>query len=201
MSWTDPRTWVTNEVVTSSLLNTHLRDNLLAVHHPFQAENSDIDATNTSNEVSMFTSAPVILANSLGSNGWLRCTMWGDYFMNSTARSMTLRVKFGGTTHISAALGTSAGASASRAPWKLDLDIVNQGATNAQLVNTFLMAPWPTGSTSSWDENFRLQICETANGTIDTTSNQTFDITVQFDTAATTYSWRKLCSRVWLAQA
>lgn len=28
MAWTTPRTWVTSEVVTASLLNTHLRDNL-----------------------------------------------------------------------------------------------------------------------------------------------------------------------------
>ena len=28
MAWTDPRTWVTGEVVTASLMNTHVRDNL-----------------------------------------------------------------------------------------------------------------------------------------------------------------------------
>jgi hypothetical protein len=27
-TWTNPRTWATNDVVTASLLNTHLRDNL-----------------------------------------------------------------------------------------------------------------------------------------------------------------------------
>jgi len=30
MAWTAPRTWVTGELVTAALLNTHLRDNLLA---------------------------------------------------------------------------------------------------------------------------------------------------------------------------
>jgi len=29
MSWTAPRTWVTGELVTATLMNTHLRDNLL----------------------------------------------------------------------------------------------------------------------------------------------------------------------------
>lgn len=29
MAWTAPRTWVTGELVTAALLNTHLRDNLL----------------------------------------------------------------------------------------------------------------------------------------------------------------------------
>ncbi len=28
MAWTTPRTWVTDEVLTAALLNTHLRDNL-----------------------------------------------------------------------------------------------------------------------------------------------------------------------------
>lgn len=30
MSWTAPRTWVANEVVTAAIMNTHVRDNLLA---------------------------------------------------------------------------------------------------------------------------------------------------------------------------
>jgi hypothetical protein len=30
MAWTSPRTWVAGEIVTAALLNTHLRDNLLA---------------------------------------------------------------------------------------------------------------------------------------------------------------------------
>lgn len=32
MAWTTPRTWVTGELVTAALLNTHLRDNLLALY-------------------------------------------------------------------------------------------------------------------------------------------------------------------------
>ncbi len=31
MAWTAPRTWVTGETVTAALMNTHIRDNLLAV--------------------------------------------------------------------------------------------------------------------------------------------------------------------------
>ena len=31
MAWTAPRTWVTDELVTSSLMNTHLRDNMNAM--------------------------------------------------------------------------------------------------------------------------------------------------------------------------
>ncbi len=31
MAWTAPRTWVTGEVVTSSIMNTHIRDNFLGM--------------------------------------------------------------------------------------------------------------------------------------------------------------------------
>lgn len=34
MAWTTPKTWATNEVVTSANLNTHLRDNMLFVGAP-----------------------------------------------------------------------------------------------------------------------------------------------------------------------
>lgn len=34
MTWTTPRTWSTGELVTASLLNTHLRDNLDALKNP-----------------------------------------------------------------------------------------------------------------------------------------------------------------------
>lgn len=32
MGWTSPRTWVTSEVVTAALMNTHIRDNLNAIN-------------------------------------------------------------------------------------------------------------------------------------------------------------------------
>lgn len=52
MAWTAPRTWVTGEIVTASLLNTHLRDNMLTV-----------------------TPAGAILGygNSAAPSGWLAC--------------------------------------------------------------------------------------------------------------------------------
>ena len=35
MAWTAPRTWVTGEVVTASVMNVHVRDNLLALSTHF----------------------------------------------------------------------------------------------------------------------------------------------------------------------
>lgn len=35
MAWTAPRTWVTSETVTSTIMNTHVRDNLNWLHDNF----------------------------------------------------------------------------------------------------------------------------------------------------------------------
>lgn len=53
MTWTIPKTWSTGELVTASLLNTHLRDNLDALKDPPTAaymanESSNYTTTSTS---------------------------------------------------------------------------------------------------------------------------------------------------------
>src|SRR3972149_6051226 len=42
MAWTSPRTWVVSEIVTAALLNTHLRDNLLATSVAVAAAQGDL---------------------------------------------------------------------------------------------------------------------------------------------------------------
>lgn len=37
MAWTDPRTWVSGEVVTAALMNAHVRDNFKALGDAWQA--------------------------------------------------------------------------------------------------------------------------------------------------------------------
>lgn len=53
MAWTTPKTWATDELVTASNLNTHLRDNLNALKSPPSAaytlnEAADFTTTSTS---------------------------------------------------------------------------------------------------------------------------------------------------------
>lgn len=43
MTWTTPRTWVTSELVTSSLMNTHVRDNLLGALGPAATTIADLN--------------------------------------------------------------------------------------------------------------------------------------------------------------
>ncbi len=52
MAYTAPRTWVAGEIVTATLMNTHLRDNLIALKDPPSAASSlnvsDLSTTSTS---------------------------------------------------------------------------------------------------------------------------------------------------------
>ncbi len=48
MAWTAPRTWVTGETVTAALLNTHVRDNFLAIGEPVQVVKSSDESVTSS---------------------------------------------------------------------------------------------------------------------------------------------------------
>ena len=47
MAWTAPRTWVTGETVTAALMNTHIRDNLLAIGGTFVYKSADETVNNS----------------------------------------------------------------------------------------------------------------------------------------------------------
>jgi hypothetical protein len=197
MAWTAPRTWVTTEVVTSSIMNTHVRDNLLAIHHPVHVENSTITVTNTATETTLFTAAPTIAANALGTSGWLRVYLWGTYANNTSTRTLTFRVKFGGVTHIAEVIGTPTAAAGTQAV-RFEVDIINTGATNTQLVMTHWVGLKP-GDSADFDHSVAIANSR-ATGAIDTTANQTLDITVQWSVIDAATSWVENCSRVMLMQ-
>jgi hypothetical protein len=45
MGWTDPRTWVTDELVTAALFNTHIRDNFNSTWHLIARKTADESRT------------------------------------------------------------------------------------------------------------------------------------------------------------
>lgn len=63
MAWTSPRTWVTSEMVTAAIMNTHVRDNLL-----FLYELPDLVVASITHTSSPYTAATsnVILCNTSG---------------------------------------------------------------------------------------------------------------------------------------
>ena len=67
MAWTAPRTWVTAEVVTAALLNTHVRDNLLQTAPALVTTKGDLvggTAANTLNRLAVGTNDYVLIAAS-----------------------------------------------------------------------------------------------------------------------------------------
>lgn len=48
MAWTAPRTWIVGEVVTAALMNTHVRDNLLAIGQHVRIVKTATETVNSS---------------------------------------------------------------------------------------------------------------------------------------------------------
>jgi hypothetical protein len=174
VTWTDPRTWVTDEVVTSSQLNTHVRDNLLSVQHAHGRENSQKGPVNTTSETSLYTTAPVIAANSLGSTGSFYAFHAGIAKQGvSSSGGFTIRVKFGGSAVISQTWGDTLNAG-SEGYWMIQVFLENLSATNSQRVVLDINS----------SVNRMAGFLYHATAAVDTTSAQTFDVTIQPGTAS-----------------
>jgi hypothetical protein len=192
VSWTAPRTWVTDEIVTSSLLNTHVRDNLLSVAHPYDYAPADVDVTNTTTETSLWSK--VITGGDMGANGTLRLNLYVDVLHNNAAGdTVTLRVKFGGSTQITQSF-TWASTSATRFILHLPFLIANKGATNSQLIVAEQLPSYGSGS----DYRGTSEAYTTAS--VDTTADQTFQITAQWSAASANNSFRKRLAVLHLGQ-
>ncbi len=208
MSWTDPRTWVTDEIVTSSLLNTHVRDNLKSIWHPYDYSPTDVDAANTTAETSLWSKT--ITGNDMGANGVLALDIAGDALRNNSAfDTLTIRVKFGGSTVVGITDNfNQQGTSGVRIPWRWQIRVENRGSASSQFVFTTLF---------SWNWNISLpavlgggigalgtngeRIGMLSNtSSVDTTSNQTLQVTVQWSAASANDSWRKRSATLLLGQ-
>lgn len=52
MSWTTPRTWVTGELVTAAIMNTHVRDNLAELGKILEHDSAFVAGVNTASSSS-----------------------------------------------------------------------------------------------------------------------------------------------------
>ncbi len=207
MSWTSPpRTFVTNEVLTSPIFNTHLRDQLLALGHPYAAELSQLDRTNSVAEQSIFATPPTLTGGDLGANGWALIRAAGDGLHNNAATSITWRLKLGATTICGDAVTPAA--NATRFAWQLECLIHNIASQAVQRARVLLITT-RLGETASVAGTGALALDGTAvvngglligNAVEDTSSNKVLDFTVQYAVATTLVSWRREWVDVLLAQ-
>lgn len=127
-------------------------------------------------ETSLWSSAPTLLAGTVGPLDTIRITMQGTLTAASTSTTVTLRVKLGGTTllttHAEAINNTGQFA------WRLQAEIQMNNSTTAQKCGLWChMNRLASGATHEIITDI-----ETA-GAVDTSSNRTIDVTIQGGTA------------------
>ena len=123
--------------------------------------------------------------NTMGANGAVRFRITGYLLQNQvTATTWTFKVKFGTTTMYAQTTNTI-NQSATKLPFRIQGELSNKNATNAQSVSGTIMlndttAP-TTGLGNTGDDEITLNAnfdSETADTTKDTTSAQTLQVTV-----------------------
>lgn len=187
-AWTAPRTWVTSEVVTSTIMNTHVRDNLLALY-ALSRRFTVTDIQNTAAECSLYDGSThgaatgwQIAAGALTSDRKLRATLSGDFLYNRVdGDTMTVRTYVGNVLLCAdAGLVNNGVLNASREGWTVVVEVCNLGSASSQLARQ----RWETGGRGSG--NFT----GTTLGTTNTASSWYLDITAQWSVASPSNSWR-----------
>lgn len=145
----------------------------------------------TAAETSIFSSAPTIKGNTLGTTRLLRFTIVGDFLNNTGAGDkFIVRVKYGGTTFLTLT-PIDFTASATRYGWAAHGEIAAAGATNVQVAygrNTVPSAAGVAGTSVTIATS--PPVSYHTGGAVDSTADQTFDVTVQNDTNSANESTR-----------
>lgn len=128
MAWTAPRTWVTGEVVTASIMNTHVRDNLLSTSRLLAADHTDVTVVNSAVETTLATFT--VPANAMGTKNALVVDLMGVYTQNVSIGG-TFRMKYGATTVLSLA-GQLGANSASQSGFRLTSRMLAANSTSSQ---------------------------------------------------------------------
>jgi hypothetical protein len=195
MAWTAPRTWVTAEVVTAALLNTHVRDNLLQTAPALVTTKGDLvggTAANTLNRLAVGTNDYVLIAASGETTGlkWGidplqdKYTAKGDLLV-ATAANVGAALNVGANnTVLTADSGEATGLKWGVVNFTLEgsnntevtttstseVDLVTVSSLTIQVTEVFMiLAGWRRTTGASCDASFGLKINSTT--VIATTDN------------------------------
>ncbi len=214
MAWTDPATlsqsFDTSDIPTEANFDSLFND-LLAIHHPLAIETADRDVANTLSELSLWSTTAggvTVPANAMGANGSVTMLLAGDSLHNNGINdAVTIRVKFGGVTIYQdlSPMGDLIGPS--RQAWLFRFRISNRGATNAQFMFGFSAMPKADQGVPAVGLG-QLEIrnlavvpfCSSAPHAIDTTADQSVDVTAQWSVASVNNSLRKRWAQIVLGQ-
>ena len=205
MSWTDPdpTLFETGDVFTEGNFKTHVLDNLLALAHPLEAPTTaDLDVVSSAAETTLYS--VTVLGNTLGTVGSVLAELYGDtLYNNNIADTMTLRVKFGGSTQLQGAAFPLGTLDAARQPWYLRIVVANKGATNSQVLYASLdgrpgNVTTPVVGLGRWDTRSVGAMISTS--AIDTTVDQSLLVSVQWSVSSANNSWRRRWARTLIGQ-
>lgn len=154
-----------------------------------------VDVVSTTSETALFSFE--VQGGTLGPRGSLSLELFGDILKNTSA-SLTVSVKFGGTTHISHA-GYVLVNSASRRPYTMEVWVANKGgeAVNDIWARSKMVTTAATtgiggildsddAAGSGWDSIGAGGVVST----IDTSTDQTLEVTVKWTASSSSASFR-----------
>jgi len=181
------QTFSVGQVLTAAQMNqveVNIRDHIHGVSGVssvlLDVDTSDTTIVNDATEQTVYSFT--VAGGTLSTNRLLRLTVFGEILNNSgTARTLTLRAKYGGTQFAGPAIATIA-SSASRRAVRLTALLAADGATNAQQgqaelhVGSAVGVAGPDGTATAGAAN--LDITAHTALAIDSTTNQTLLVTV-----------------------
>jgi len=160
-------------------------------NHSLLLEKSGTTAgpNNSTAEVTLYSY--VVKANLLGASRGLWCTIYGRFLLNSGTPTVTIRIKFGASTlysEVTASLATDA----DEAAFEISF-ILQNTASNAQRLSGYAHLGNRVAATTGFGDLTTLDGAagnigvsnpiSGVDGTLDTTSDQTLDITAQLNVA------------------
>jgi hypothetical protein len=189
--WTEPRTWVTSELVTAAQLNTHVRDNLNETFRAIERSNAFVQVTNTSSELSLHDGSAhtsltgwTIPAGVMGASRGLRLTITGDaWYGNSDSDDCALGLYVANTKLINYGSLFSVGSpSGSLEGWRCIAEVWNLAA-NSQIATMTYNNATRSGNSGT--------VTSTTFGTADTTASWKLDVTADWTTASVQLNLRR----------
>jgi len=202
--WTDPRTWVTGELVDGTMMNTHVRDNLRAVLHPLAQSGATVLVSNSTVQTSLgsFT----VPANTMGANGVLDVLYQGEQRAQTSSNlSGTVRISLGGVTVLSGSYNAQTyNVNQDWKFWELIVRVINLGSTGSQFVSGNFRHAYDSGTNDTTTRGSIayfgvLEGAGHAYASVDTTVDRIFDATIQLSNANANFEFRKSLLRAAVA--
>lgn len=154
---------------------------------------TEIDVVNTGAETAILSQ--VIAGGAMGTNKLLRATIIGDY-KQGVSGNYVLRLKFGGTTWVQT-LANNHGINGDRYAFKHEIVIGNLGSASSQFLNWAVRMSNSGGGAgiglgdASWTMAVDSMFGNETAMAIDTSADQTLEVSVDFDTVDPNLSYRK----------